>query len=52
MFKENVPRSVYTKRHTTQHQRKIKIKVENSTYQTELMAKEERPIIKFMKSIL
>ena len=39
-------------RHRTQHQPEIKITVENSTYQTELMAKEERPIIKFMKSIL
>ena len=39
-------------RHATQPQRKIKIIVENSTYQTELISKDERSIIKFMKSIL
>ena len=35
------------------HQRMIKNNImEKSTYQTELMAKEERPIFKFTKSIL
>ena len=41
------------KRQAIQHQRMIKNNImEKSTYQTELMAKEERPIFKFTKSIL
>ena len=41
------------KRQAIQLQRMIKNNImEKSTYQTELMAKEERPIFKFTKSIL
>ena len=52
MFNENVPKSINKQkaRNTAPTQDKNDI-VEKSTYQTEL-TKEERPIIKLVKSIL
>ena len=53
MFKKNIPRSMNEQKASNTAPKNDKNnKMEKSTYQTELMAKEERPIFKFTKSIL